>query len=69
MTASVSVSGAGVDGESAGGYAIQGTDGRLTYDGERIRVTGRGATTYETEIAAGADFETPTRDAESTSRN
>jgi len=60
VTASVSVSGDGIDGEPAEGYAIWGTDGRLTYDGERIRVTERGATTYETDITAAADFETLT---------
>ncbi len=60
VTASVSVSGAGVDGEPAEGYAIWGTEGRLTYDGERIRVTEGGATTYETEITAAADFDTLT---------
>ncbi len=61
VTASVSVSGAGIDGEPAEGYAIWGTEGRLTYDGERIRVTERGSTTYETEISE-TDFETLTDD-------
>ncbi|GAB3670173.1 Gfo/Idh/MocA family protein [Halopiger thermotolerans] len=59
VTASVSVSGAGIDGEPAEGYAIWGTEGRLTYDGTRLRVTEDGATTYETEIDP-VDFETLT---------
>lgn len=60
VTASVSVSGDGIDGEPAEGYAIWGTDGRLTYDGEQIRVTEDGSTTYETEITADTDFRTLT---------
>ena len=60
VTASVSVSGAGIDGEPAEGYAIWGPDGRLTSDGDRIRVTEDGATTYETEITENTDFETLT---------
>jgi len=56
VTASVSVSGDGIDGEPAESYAIWGTEGRITFDGERICVAEKGATTYETEITEGTDF-------------
>ncbi len=60
VTASISVSGDGIDGEPAESYAIWGTEGRITFDGERIRVAEQGATTYETEITENTDFGTLT---------
>ncbi|APW99750.1 oxidoreductase [Halobiforma lacisalsi AJ5] len=60
ILAGVTVSGDGVNLSPSEGYAIWGTDGRVTFDGERIRLEERGATVYESTIEAPTDFTTLT---------
>lgn len=56
----VTVSGNGVELTPSEGYAIWGTGGQVTFDGERIRLAERGATVYESVIEAQTDFTTLT---------
>lgn len=60
ILAGVTVSGNGVELTPSEGYAIWGTDGQVTFDGERIRLAERGATVYESVIEAQTDFTTLT---------
>ncbi|ELY60113.1 dehydrogenase, putative [Natronococcus amylolyticus DSM 10524] len=60
ILAGVTISGDGVELTPAEGYTIWGTDGRVTFDGERIRLAERGATVYESTIDARTDFTTLT---------
>ncbi|MDG5817296.1 Gfo/Idh/MocA family oxidoreductase [Natronococcus sp. A-GB7] len=60
ILAGVTICGDGVELTPAEGYAIWGTDGRVTFDGERIRLAERGATVYESTIDARTDFTTLT---------
>lgn len=60
VLASVTISGDGVNLAPAEGYAVWGTEGRVTFDGEVIKLEERGATVYESSIDAPTDFSTLT---------
>ncbi|WP_254767664.1 Gfo/Idh/MocA family protein [Salinilacihabitans rarus] len=60
VIAGVTVSGDGVDLVPSEGYAIWGTNGRVTFDGETIRLAERGAAVYESVVDARTDFTTLT---------
>ncbi|WP_306057261.1 Gfo/Idh/MocA family protein [Natronococcus wangiae] len=60
ILAGVTVSGNGVELTPSEGYAIWGTSGQVTFDGETIRFAERGATVYESVIEAQTDFTTLT---------
>ncbi|MFC4544541.1 Gfo/Idh/MocA family protein [Halosolutus amylolyticus] len=52
----VTISGKGVELAPFEGYTIWGTNGRVTFDGERIRLAERDAAVYESVIEAQTDF-------------
>lgn len=60
ITASVGISGDGVELSPREGYVFWGTGGRINYDGRTLSVAEKGALTYESEITAGTDFHTLT---------
>ncbi|SDQ49707.1 Gfo/Idh/MocA family protein [Natronobacterium texcoconense] len=60
ILASVTISGDGVNLSPSEGYAIWGSDGRVAFDGEVIRLEERGGTVYESTIDASTDFSTLT---------
>lgn len=61
MTASASISGDGISMEPKEGYAVWGTDGRLSYTEGVLYVTEGDSVRYRTEITDGIDFRTLTR--------
>lgn len=56
ILAGVTISGNGVDLQPAEGYAIWGTEGRITFDGSRINLAEREAAIYESTIDTRTDF-------------
>ena len=58
ITASVGISGDGVDVDPTEGYVYWGTDGRLDYTNGRLTVAEKEGMTYQTEITEGIDFQT-----------
>ncbi|AFZ71811.1 Gfo/Idh/MocA family protein [Natronobacterium gregoryi] len=60
VLASVTVSGDGVNRSPSEGYAIWGSDGRIAFDGEVIRLEERNGMVYESQIDAPTDFSTLT---------
>jgi predicted dehydrogenase len=58
VTASVGISGDGVDNHPSEGYFYWGTEGRLAYTDGELVVAEQDGMTYRTEITGGTDFQT-----------